>query len=217
MNFKQYILEESNDILSLKAKADAKKRGLTHQSHNIWKDKQGKEYKWNSNTKRFDVVFNIDEIYTKKFKNWFGDWEKKSDNSSKVIKKGKPIVMFHRTNNNFKIFKIPSFFSSVDIGKDYGNIIKRVYLNIKNPANGKDIIDMAKKLYLPMVDDYGKRLKAYEYFSPNLINTDITQYQVDELIEALKAEGFDGAHVKDFDVPDSWIPFYSNQIKYLNN
>ena len=57
MKAKEYaeIILES-DILSLKAKADAKKRGLTHQSHNIWKDKQGKEYKWNSNTKRFDEV-----------------------------------------------------------------------------------------------------------------------------------------------------------------
>ena len=61
------ILEESDDILSLKAKADAKKRGLTHQSHNIWKDKQGKEYKWNAQSKRFDEIEEKFEI--KNFRN----------------------------------------------------------------------------------------------------------------------------------------------------
>ena len=50
MNFKEF----SN--IEVKAKEDAKKRGLTHSSHNIWKDKQGKEYKWNSNTKRFEKI-----------------------------------------------------------------------------------------------------------------------------------------------------------------
>lgn len=56
MNFKEYVnnvLNEEQDILSLKAKAEAKKRGLVHQSHNIWKDNQGNEFKWDVQTKRF--------------------------------------------------------------------------------------------------------------------------------------------------------------------
>ena len=59
MNFKEYytkILNEETDIISVKAKLDAKKRGLKHQSHNIWKDKGGQEYKWNKVLKRFEKI-----------------------------------------------------------------------------------------------------------------------------------------------------------------
>ena len=35
-------------------------------------------------------------IYTKEFKNWFGDWENDPDNSSKVVdSKGKPLAVYH--------------------------------------------------------------------------------------------------------------------------
>jgi len=61
MSFKDYcrkVLNEETDIISIKAKLDAKKRGLKHQSHNVWKDKGGQEYKWNKMLKRFERIEN---------------------------------------------------------------------------------------------------------------------------------------------------------------
>ena len=51
-------MNEETDIVSVKAKLDAKKRGLKHQSHNVWKDKSGQEYKWNKVLKRFERIEN---------------------------------------------------------------------------------------------------------------------------------------------------------------
>lgn len=46
-----------------------------------------------------------DQIYSKQFKNWFGDWENDSDNASKVVdKNGKPLVVYHGTNKDFDTF-----------------------------------------------------------------------------------------------------------------
>lgn len=60
MNFKDYcenvLNETADDVLSIKAKQEAKQRGLQHQSHNVWKDQNGNEFKWNSQLKRFENI-----------------------------------------------------------------------------------------------------------------------------------------------------------------
>lgn len=44
-------------------------------------------------------------IYTKEFKNWFGDWENDPDNSSKVVdSKGKPLAVYHGSSKLFDRF-----------------------------------------------------------------------------------------------------------------
>jgi len=54
-NFKEYLeMICEGDIISDRAKEQAKQRGLVHQSHNIWKDKSGQEYKWNEQGKKFE-------------------------------------------------------------------------------------------------------------------------------------------------------------------
>jgi len=56
-NFKEYLeLVCEGDITSVRAKMQAKQRGLTHQSHNIWKDKGNTEYKWDDTGKRFEKI-----------------------------------------------------------------------------------------------------------------------------------------------------------------
>ena len=56
-NFKEYLeLICESDSISSKIKLDAKKRGLSHSSHNIWKDKQGQEFKWDDQGKKFEKV-----------------------------------------------------------------------------------------------------------------------------------------------------------------
>jgi len=45
-------------------------------------------------------------IGSDEFKNWFGDWENDPENSSKVVDvDGKPLVVYHATNNNFNQFR----------------------------------------------------------------------------------------------------------------
>ena len=49
-------------------------------------------------------------IYTKEFKNWFGDWENDPEHSSKVMSRGKPLAVYHGSLKLFKRF---------DVGKGY--------------------------------------------------------------------------------------------------
>ena len=57
MNYKKYLeLVCEGDITSVRAKMQAKQRGLVHQSHNVWKDKSGQEFKWDEQGKKFENV-----------------------------------------------------------------------------------------------------------------------------------------------------------------
>ena len=57
MNYKKYLeMICEGDIVGVRAKMQAKQRGLTHQSHNIWKDKQGNEFKWDDQGKKFENI-----------------------------------------------------------------------------------------------------------------------------------------------------------------
>lgn len=59
MKFKNFIqkkLNEELDNISFRVKLDAKKRGLKHQSHNIWKDQVGNKFKWVEQTKKFELI-----------------------------------------------------------------------------------------------------------------------------------------------------------------
>jgi len=57
MSYKKYLeMICEGDITSVRAKMQAKQRGLTHQSHNIWKDKFGQDFKWDEQGKKFEKV-----------------------------------------------------------------------------------------------------------------------------------------------------------------
>jgi hypothetical protein len=101
------------------------------------------------------------QIYTKEFKDWFGDWEHNSNSASKVVDKdGKPLVVYHGTRQEFNSFskdksgvnhkfvKKGQFFTDNTDEADFYtdkqdydyNVrmgdspnIKPVYLKIKNP------------------------------------------------------------------------------------
>ena len=86
-----------------------------------------------------------EQIYTDKFKAWFGDWEKDPKHASKVVRNGKPLVMGHETywdmskdDYTFDRSKTEHdchFFSSYASrpGYEYGDRRYLVYLNIRNP------------------------------------------------------------------------------------
>lgn len=102
------------------------------------------------------------QVRTKAFKDWFGDWENDTDNSSKVVdENGEPMVVYHGTTNDdteqkwneklksydtthkqFTIFRRNTngesnygmfFNSDMDNAFAYGYHTYSVYLNIKNP------------------------------------------------------------------------------------
>ena len=59
-NFKEYLkLICEGDITSVRAKMQAKQRGLVHQSHDIWKDKSGQKFWWNGQSKKFEEIGNF--------------------------------------------------------------------------------------------------------------------------------------------------------------
>lgn len=89
------------------------------------------------------------QVRTKAFKRWFGDWESNPDNASKIVDaNGEPLVVWHRTPNNFTSFDVEKIGSSTDWGafgmgfyfsadpeqyRMYGQNKLAVFLNAKNP------------------------------------------------------------------------------------
>lgn len=136
----------------------------------------------------------------KKFKNWFGDWEKDPLNASKVVDEdGKPLIVYHGTDADFESFD-PSksrtgmdiqgmFFSPWEIdAKGYGKNLGKFYLNLRNPAN-EDIAYKALRKF--QGQDYAGK-KAREY---------------------LIKQGYDGVIMGVEEQPEEYIAFYPNQIK----
>ena len=104
------------------------------------------------------------QVRTKAFKDWFGDWENDSANSSKIVdENGEPLVVYHGSPNKFTIFDINRFgdtdkgnqgkgfyFSSnytsiMGYAKYEDKNVMPVFLNIRNPINGimADSADLA--------------------------------------------------------------------------
>lgn len=80
---------------------------------------------------------------SQQFKRWFGDWQNKPDNASKVVNEdGSPRVVYHGTNENFNVFQSKDgtywFSESEDYAESMmeergGDRIVEAYLNIRNP------------------------------------------------------------------------------------
>lgn len=91
-------------------------------------------------------------VRSPEFISWFGDWEKDPINSSKVVdENGEPLVVYHGTNNEFNIFNKSTrgafgkgfyFTQNLKEAKGYGEKIIKVFINIKNPANTKQVQDV---------------------------------------------------------------------------
>lgn len=103
--------------------------------------------------------FRKEQIHTKQFKDWFGDWENDPENASKVVdESGEPLVVYHgsRSTEDFGVFdgtKSPHsrgtgreeayFFSNADTAAVFASDVPQyegegrvvpAYLSIKNPA-----------------------------------------------------------------------------------
>lgn len=90
------------------------------------------------------------QVRTPEFIAWFGDWINDPKNASKVLdENGEPLVVYHGTSKEFEVFKTKSklfknknlgsgayFTANINEANTYGNKIKSVFLNVRNPIDG---------------------------------------------------------------------------------
>lgn len=115
-------------------------------------------------------------VRTTEFKDWFGDWENNTNDSSKVIdENGEPLICYHGTKINFDVFDTDRqkngwlgkgfyFTDNKKRTKEHGKIILQVFLNIRNPFIVKgeapsDVISEVKEIYNSSNDDVSITLK----------------------------------------------------------
>lgn len=144
----------------------------------------------------------VGNIQSAEFKKWFGD--------SKVVDDaGRPLVVYHGTNDKFNVFDFSRvgdkrleggfFFAENDmVAQDYGDVMVRAYLSIQNP----------------FVTSY----KAW-------MNHDI--YRQEDTVADLKKRGHDGVIIEDAPADPNdeimedrgrwFIAFKPTQIKSVNN
>lgn len=174
-----------------------------------------------------DVLYSADEdddpIYSRSFKDYFGDWESDPENTSKVVdENGRPLILYHGTNltqvnrsEPFYEFYPDSHFGTIgqartfvdkqklrmDMNMQLGIPLRReltkiypVYLNIRNPKRVSDT---------PADED----------------EWDGTQSEWwEKQVARAKAQGYDGiVYLNEYEDPehpaDSWIAFYPEQVK----
>ena len=148
-----------------------------------------------------------DIIYSKEFKEWFGDWENDPENSSKVVdENGKPRILYHGTFQQFDTFDPSMGREATDIqgiyltpdmeeASFYGNNVRAFYVNMRNPADSDEAFNIWHKYYIQ--GDRKAGVKARK---------------------DLQSMGYDGI-MGDYDLePDSeYVVFSANQVKSIRN
>ena len=143
LDYIQMILE-ADDVLSVKAKLDAKKRGLTHQSHNVWKDKSGQKWKWNTQLKKFEKdttrrAWNNKLSKIDNFLEYAYDFMSASDKKCKVLH-------FRRNSG-----QTAAMMAGIDYSK--GEIIIPIDADLQNdPADIPVLVDKLNEGYVVEID-----------------------------------------------------------------
>jgi len=145
------------------------------------------------------------DVRTKRFKDWFGDWEGSPENASKVVdENGEPLVVYHTSDVEFYKFdenKIGKnytlrhgngfYFSSGILGhRQWGSINKMLFLNIRN----------IRKSSL----SFREEAKENGFLNTYDNSVDIASYA--------KKDGVDGLFAGD-SFNKEFIVFFPNQIK----
>lgn len=149
----------------------------------------------------------VNDINSKSFKQWFGDWENNPEESSQMLdEEGKPKVFYHNTDALFFTFN-PEFngtntdagwlgdgfyfYGDENEGDGYGKHKMAVYLNIRNPyyATSEDV---------ERLSELNSREASKEFR------------------EQLEEEGYDGVYYNG-DLRQEAVAFYPNQIKSADN
>ena len=161
--------------------------------------------------KRYEEDNVIDQTKTPEFKKWFGN--------SKVVKNGKPLIVYHGSTAGFNTFdskKIGShtddgmwgkgfYFSDERTAKKYGANVVGVFLSIKNPymITGKQTIQEVAD-YLEIDESILK--------SDNGFVRPYVPY-IGIFTSNIKYKGHDGIIVDRGGVSNEFVVFNANQIK----
>ena len=197
-NQKDYIVECLSRIQS---KIDSEKLYYPNVTYNVEQVSPKIDFGKKLNESKEDI------IYSKEFKEWFGDWENDPENSSKVVdKNGKPLIMYHGTFQHFDTFDPSMGREATDIqgiyltpdmeeASFYGNNVRAFYVNMRNPADSDEAFNIWHKYYIQ--GDRKAGVKARK---------------------DLQSMGYDGI-MGDYDLePDSeYIVFSANQVKSIDN
>ena len=172
------------------------------------------------------------DVRTKNFKEWFGDWENDPENASKIVdENGEPLMVFHYTWEDFTIFgegkeigastfynasdanyaataAVGDWFTSKSDLPDYMGKPMRVFLNIKEPSDGRSLEVLADEV------GYEISSKDYEAFDEDRDNTAPIIEAGKNYQEKLRNRGYDGIFIADEEFGGtSYITFAPNQIK----
>lgn len=154
-----------------------------------------------------------DLINTPEFKKWFS--------GSKVIKDGKPLIVYHGTNNNFTSFKLSNtiskeggrkygkgiyFSGDKDQARVFGNTIKQAYLSIKNPIHDKPKDFYAKNHNIPL-PTFGSSKEVFSVYD-SIKESDVQKY--------LKNKKIDGVIIKNGYMGDEYVVFKPSQIRIVD-
>ena len=172
------------------------------------------------------------DVRTKNFKEWFGDWENDPENASKIVdENGEPLMVFHYTPEDFTVFgegkeigastfynasdanyaataAVGDWFTSKSDLPDYMGKPMRVFLNIKEPSDGRSLEVLADEV------GYEISSKDYEAFDEDRDNTAPIIEAGKNYQEKLRDRGYDGIFIADEEFGGtSYITFAPNQIK----
>ena len=172
------------------------------------------------------------DVRTKNFKEWFGDWENDPENASKIVdENGEPLMVFHYTPEDFTVFgegkeigastfynasdanyaataAVGDWFTSKSDLPDYMGKPMRVFLNIKEPSDGRSLEVLADEV------GYEISSKDYEAFDEDRDNTAPIIEAGKNYQEKLRNRGYDGIFIADEEFGGtSYITFAPNQIK----
>lgn len=166
------------------------------------------------------------KVYTKSFRNWFGDWiSNDKTNVSKVVdQNGEPVIVYHGSRDKFDTFDSASrtgkYHDSGQFGVgDYFTINKQaaasygdnknvypVFLNIKTPFNGS-IEDVSSSLGVIKSSTEFK-----ETFKDSIKDQNLNEEDVDKMLGNYNAT--DGVIVNSTTINfDELVTFDPNQIK----
>lgn len=172
---------------------------------------------------------------SKYFKKWFG-------NSKVIDENGKPLIVYHNTNNDFEVFSREfegqangrpvygggfNFTAYKDYASSFGSKQMACYLSIKNPLNDETynpakFIEPVYKVFYG--DNYKNYMKGSDNWTGYIEGKLDTLYGLRELMQGLqydkgldviefyKSLGYDG--IQDGHI---WIAFKPEQIKSVDN
>ena len=163
-------------------------------------------------------------IYSKEFKDWFGDWENDPEHSSKVVdKNGKPLVVYHGSYNEFDTFKSKGMgihFGTKQASEDRLSNTADIdgdRLNYESLLNKRKEYAKEKGIIYPCFLNIRNPFILKDFGNSNFISSDIYEYLIDYGFPKEEIDGLlykDGVYLKEYLISKKFDGiFYKNKIE----